>query len=117
MEDIGRGIPGGQDLKGQPPERHREVLNQWNFPGRDSPVEDIGRGIPGGQDLKEQPPDRHLKGLNQWNIPDKDHPVEDIGRGSSVPGRGEEKERMVQEEAAMDEEGDMEQGLESREEL
>ena len=31
---VGQGIPGGQDLKGQPPNRHLEVLNQWNIPGR-----------------------------------------------------------------------------------
>ena len=60
MEDIGQGNPGGQDLKGQPPDRYLEVLNQWNIPGRDSPVEDIGQGIPGGQDMKGQPLDRHL---------------------------------------------------------
>ena len=29
-----QGIRGGQDLKGQPPNRHLEVLNQWNIQGR-----------------------------------------------------------------------------------
>ena len=47
-----QGIPGDQDLKGQPPTSHLEVLTQWNIPGRDSPVEDKGQGIPGVQDLK-----------------------------------------------------------------
>ena len=81
---VGQGLPGEQDLIGQPPNRHLEVLIQWTIPGRESPVEDIGPGMPGGQDLKEQPPDRHLEVLIEWNIPSRESPVEDIDQG--IPG-------------------------------
>ena len=76
---------GRQDLKGEPPDRHVEVLIQWSSPYRDRPVEGIVQGIQGWEELTGEPPDSHVEVLIQWSIPYKDSPVEGIVQGGG-PG-------------------------------
>ena len=64
MEGIAQGMHARQDLKGEPPDRHVEVLIQWGILYKDSSVEGIAQSMHASQDLKGEPPDRHVKVLS-----------------------------------------------------
>ena len=62
---IAQSMNARQDLIGEPPNRHGEVLILWGIPGKVSSVEGIAQDILGRQDLKIEPPDRHVKVIIQ----------------------------------------------------